>query len=316
MRSRLYFRLREKVRMNPLVSRALYTAQNAFATITGRLRDLHADAAQASGVALCLRFRDEAPFLDEWLTYHRAAGVEHFFLYNNFSQDAYGEALRRHIDCGLVTLVDWPHTPASPAAEEDCVRRAAGHFEWLGFLDADEFLVIHDGRSIGDFLAEFRAAPAVALHWIMFGSNGHKQRPDSWVTRAYTRRQPHPNLHVKCFIRPDMVTQNRNSHCWYYRGLRTAVDEHGHPVYGSISVPGSAEQAWINHYYCKSEEDYLQKAQRRSTLDRVGIKFPSRRADNLAKAMNESNEVYDDCAVAYYAARSAGWLSSPDRAAT
>ena len=32
-------------------------------------------------------FKDEAPYLDEWLQFHRAQGVAHFYLYNNGSTD-------------------------------------------------------------------------------------------------------------------------------------------------------------------------------------------------------------------------------------
>ena len=38
-------------------------------------------------LAICAIFRDEAPFLDEWIAFHRLMGVEHFFLYDNGSVD-------------------------------------------------------------------------------------------------------------------------------------------------------------------------------------------------------------------------------------
>ncbi len=36
-------------------------------------------------LAICATFREEAPFLDEWISFHIGIGVTHFFLYNNFS---------------------------------------------------------------------------------------------------------------------------------------------------------------------------------------------------------------------------------------
>lgn len=32
-------------------------------------------------------FKDEAPYLAEWIEFHRLVGVEHFFLYDNLSTD-------------------------------------------------------------------------------------------------------------------------------------------------------------------------------------------------------------------------------------
>lgn len=251
-------------------------------------------------VAICLRFRDEARFLEEWLEYYLAAGVDHFFLYNNFSTDDYLSVLRPYQERGYVTLIDWPRKPASPAAEHDCIVRTRGRFEWVGFIDANEFVVVRDGRSIPEFLDDFGDSPAVALHWYYYGSNGHERRPHEWVIRAYTRRAAEPNQHFKVFVRPEQVTRNRNSHNFYYRGARCAVREDGRPVYGSMAWPPSARHAWVNHYYCKSLEDYLEKAARASTLDKSGIREPSRQEAWARAAMTAANEVIDTCAVDYF----------------
>lgn len=298
-------RLRWHIRKQPIVAATAYMAPNAWHAITHRhiVEDVECSAASHGRVALCLRFRDEARFLEEWLEYYLAAGVEHFFLYNNFSSDNYRTVLEPYQECGRVTLIEWPYKPASPWAEHDCLYRARGQFEWVGFVDADEFVVVQDGRSIPEFLSGFGDAPGVALHWYFFGSNGHKSRPREWVIRAYTRRAAEPNDHFKVFVRPDKVTRNRNSHNFYYFRARCAVREDGSIVYGSLADPPTAEQAWINHYYCKSMEDYLEKASRHSTLDRSGIRDPSRKATQVYAALDAANDVIDTSAIDYFEAR-------------
>lgn len=294
------FRLREAVRLSPIVSKSLYLFQNFQASFNGRLLPLRPQSGgKPKGIALCLRFRDEARYLDEWITYHLAAGISHFFLYNNFSDDDYLPVLEPHITRGYVTLIDWPRKPASPAAEEDCIARCIGVFEWVGFLDADEFVVIQDGRVIPAYLNEFQDFPAVALHWYYFGSSGHRTRPSNGVINAYIRRKSVPNRHVKCFVRPESVAQNRNPHSWFFRRARFAVNEYRSPVFGSIGAP-TADQAWINHYYCKSLEDYLEKANRKNTHDAAGINRPSRLSDMAEAAMQESNDIEDLCAIKYF----------------
>jgi hypothetical protein len=295
--------------MNLLVSRLLYSGQNIFFSIFGRLVRRGAIGrraiGKASGVAVCLRFRDEARFLAEWVEYYQAAGVSHFFLYNNYSEDNYREVLQPFIDAGLVTLIEWPRTPASPAANEDFILRCQGRYEWAAVLDADEFVVIRDGSSIGDFLSRYNKYPAVALYWRYFGSNGHKKRPEGPVIAAYTACSDTMDVHVKCFVRPDRVTQSRNPHSWYYRGgFSGAVDEHGRPVYGSLGTP-TGDFAWINHYHSKSKEDYLEKAACQRTADRTGMLYPSRRPEWAARDTSGNNDLQDDCALRYYRARRA-----------
>jgi len=305
----LYFTIREKLRFNPIVNAAIYLGQSLYRSHFGRLvgdvQGLECHANSAEDVALCLRFRDEARYLAEWLEYHRAAGVGHFFLYNNFSADAYQAVLQPWVKQGLATLIDWPKVPASPAAEEDCVRRALGRFRWVGFIDADEFIVVRDGRSIGEFLGGFPQSPGVGLQWRMFGSSMYRKRPDAPVIVAYQQRAAAVNMHIKTFLRPEHAAQCRNSHSWFYHPMGVAAGEHGNRLYGSINLHCTADIAWINHYYCKSEEDYLEKAARKSTLDRTGIRFPTHRSNRLAAELPKNNEVFDSCAVDYYRARCA-----------
>lgn len=311
----LYFTIRDKLRSNPTINKTIYLTQSLyrshFGRLVGDLRRARKTESAPQGVALCLRFRDEARYLAEWLEYYAAAGVSHFFLYNNFSADNYTAVLQPWIDAGEVTLIDWPQAPASPAAEEDCIRRALGRFLWVGFLDADEFVVIRDGRSIGEFLEGFPGPPGVALHWRFFGSSMRRVRPSEPVILAYQHRALDPNRHIKTFVRPERAAQCRNSHSWFYYPIEPAVGEHGNRVYGSLNMKPTADFAWINHYYCKSEEDYVEKATRGSTLDRVGMTFPYRRKEWLEEEFLGNNDVFDSCAADYYRARCQAMGRSP-----
>ncbi len=179
------------------------------------------------------------------------------------------------IDSGIATVIDWPKIPASPAAEEDCIRRALGRFRWVGFMDADEFLVIRErAHHWRNFWIDFRMRQGVGLQWRMFGSSMQRTRPAEPVILAYQKRAARPSVHIKTFVRPERAAQCRNAHSWFYYPLSAAVGEQGKPLYGSINLRPTAEIAWINHYYCKSEEDYLEKAARRQTQDLRGNPIP------------------------------------------
>ena len=101
----LYFTIREKLRFNPLVNKIIYLSQSLYPSYFGRLakdvRRAGQNATAGNGVALCLRFRDEARFLPEWLEYYLAAGVDHFYLYNNFSEDGFRSVIQPWVDTGL-----------------------------------------------------------------------------------------------------------------------------------------------------------------------------------------------------------------------
>jgi Glycosyltransferase family 92 len=301
-------RLRWVLRSNRLAQVTIYLTQSLWCSNFGRLRRfskaIQASGKTGSGVAVCARFRNEGPYLREWLDYHLAAGIEHFYLYESFSTDDYLDILSPYIQRRVVTLFrDWPHIPVSPAAEEHCLLNAMGRHEWLGFLDLDEFVVVRGNASIGAFLSEFRESPGVALHWRMFGSGGRKTRESSSVVASHTVRAKDPNRHVKCFVRPACVTQHRNPHSSYYAGMKCAVSELGRKVFGSLSFPATAQRAWINHYHCKSEEEYMKKVKQGNMADRTGMVVPNCTVDRMAAVERSSNEEFDETAIVYYRER-------------
>lgn len=108
----------------------------------------------------CTLFRDDAMYLDEWVRFHEAMGVEHFYLYSHGSIDNYKEVLEPFVNSNLVTLIEWPSEPndrCKPPSEipkegvhkqapcqqlafEDCVMRAKrSRAEWIAIMDVDEF---------------------------------------------------------------------------------------------------------------------------------------------------------------------------------
>lgn len=54
----------------------------------------------AYSLSVCSIFKNEAPYLREWIEYHLIVGIEHFYLYNNNSEDNFEEVLRPYIEKG------------------------------------------------------------------------------------------------------------------------------------------------------------------------------------------------------------------------
>ena len=91
-------------------------------------------------LAITAIFKDEAPYLKEWLDYHLLAGVEHFYVYNNNSSDDYEKVLAPYVEKNLVTLTDFPGKMMQMPAYEDAIEKYRFDCRYMAFIDIDEFV--------------------------------------------------------------------------------------------------------------------------------------------------------------------------------
>jgi len=216
-------------------------------------------------VSICLIFKNEAAYLKEWIEYHLLIGVDHFYLYNNLSEDNYMEILAPYIEKGLVTLTEWPVKYAQIAAYEDCYNRCKDETHWLGYIDADEFVNLQRDNSIKVFLLRYKVFPSILLCWKMFGTSGIVKEPKNYlVTEAYVASWPWLCTTGKSFINNDYIFRHIKVH---YDIAFVA----GIPLYGvtdtKIFAPfmihpfsfNRSPIAYINHYWSRSREYYIYK---------------------------------------------------------
>jgi hypothetical protein len=216
------------------------------------------------GLAVCAIFRDEAPYLAEWLTFHRLVGVERFYLYDNRSTDDWRSELAPELARGgIVEVVDWPHERGQLGAYADCLARHRTDTRWIAFIDIDEFLFSPTGRSLPQVLRTFRAWPGVAVCSRYFGFGGWDERPGGLVTESYVMRAAddfEPNTWVKSIVFPRMTKGPADiPHHFLYRYERGAAGEDGRPVAGADRIPPTADLLRINHYYTRSRAEYARK---------------------------------------------------------
>ena len=112
-------------------------------------------------VSVCAIFKNEAKYLKEWIDYHLIVGVDHFYLYNNYSDDNYEKVLKPYIQRQLVTLIQWDMPAGQIPAYNDCLKRFGADSNWIGFIDLDEFVTPLKFTNVKDWLKQFRQFPCV-----------------------------------------------------------------------------------------------------------------------------------------------------------
>jgi hypothetical protein len=239
----------------------------------------------------CLKFKNAARFLPEWLEFHQMVGFEHFYLYNNNSTDDYVEALTPYCEEGSVTLYEWTDVPAFPKSDEHCVAHHRHEARWIAFFDDDEFLFPVKGTDVRKILRRYVSYPALAVHWVIFGSSGHLRRPKRRVLENYLHRQPHISPIIKSIVNPRRIAAPNSTHHWVYRNNELASDENERPVSGSSSTSATVNVLRINHYWSKSLEDGQNKIAR-GPVDQWTIENP--RSLELWHKFDEGSNAVED----------------------
>ena len=232
-------------------------------------------------VAICAIFRDEAVYFKEWIEFHKIVGVEHLYLYNNFSKDNYLEVLEPYIKINLITLIDWPKEQSQIAAYEDCIEKFSSETEWLGFIDLDEFVVPNSTKNIYDFLKDFRKRPAVLIYWQLFGSSGKMNRNiEHLVTEDFYCCWKKYYGMGKCFYNTKYGYAKRKKQMLHHQFWASQKKNGGkilpcvnefdkvvvNPIHQRVPMHRKDFPIQINHYHTKSWKEYQIKITRKGDV--------------------------------------------------
>lgn len=222
-------------------------------------------------LSICAIFQNEAPYLKEWLEYHRLLGVEHFFLINHLSQDHFQEVLEPYIQEGIVELknekrkADTIQTfnPLQCNHYTECIKNARGISKWVAFIDIDEFILPMEKKPLLDILAPFEKFGAVGVNWLMFGTSNVKKIPEDRLLiemlTSCTETGYANNRYVKSIIRPEFASHFENPHQPVFLDDYFAVNTNKLPFDGDMSDYVLSNKLRINHYWTKDEDFFYKR---------------------------------------------------------
>ena len=146
-------------------------------------------------VVACIK--NEEPNLIEWLEFHKLVGVEHFYLYDNVSEDNTKELLQPYIDSGEVSYYFTDMDQCQFPSYYNALTAFRDFSKWMAFIDLDEFLFSPKGDLCEELKKFEGAAPAIAVNEVFFGSSKHLTRPEGLVIDNYLLREKDLNKHIK-----------------------------------------------------------------------------------------------------------------------
>lgn len=224
-------------------------------------------------IALVAVIRNERKEILPWLGWHAQLGIDSFILFDDQSDDGTDLLLKtasRHLDIRLFRIenVATPFPERKRIAYLDAIYGLKESFDWVGFLDTDEYLFLNRQEHLRDLLSAYdESVKAVAFHRCTYGANQEILHPDYPDFHAFTRHgtADHPlNRWVKSFIRPAFFNgQWENAHYFPLKEGRY-IDVEGHDIEwtqpGQTSTPAQWQTASLLHYPGGSLEELVGRA--------------------------------------------------------
>ncbi|KAL2500139.1 zinc finger (C3HC4-type RING finger) family protein [Abeliophyllum distichum] len=206
-------------------------------------------------MCICTMLRNQAKFLPEWVMYHAQIGVQHWFIYDNNSEDDIEDVVESLVGASYnVTRHVWPWIKTQEAGFAHCALRARDSCEWVGFIDVDEFFHLPSGLSLYDVVRNQSRPSEVAelrVSCHSFGPSGHKKVPVKGVTVGYTCRLTGWERH-KSIMRPEALNSSLIN-----------VVHHFHLQTGFEYTNMDRDVLVINHYKYQVWEVFKEKFYRR-----------------------------------------------------
>jgi hypothetical protein len=208
------------------------------------------------------------PYLDEWLAHHRSIGVDHFFIYDHDSVEPLSRILKGNPDITVKPIHGIPSKSKDIHKESylDFLTMIQSgslpHFDRVAFIDEDEFITCINGN-LKTTLLNYLDSPAIGISWRIFGSSGVLTRTPELQSKKFTKytgKYYHSNINMKSIVNPYLVKENLSPHSFSYY-LGNCVNEH-HIVIPSHYTYPSYDYIWINHYWTRSREEFIVKANR------------------------------------------------------
>ena len=248
---------------------------NIFATLYDNYRngyikpkfnnDNNIFSSKRKGVCICSIGKNENLYVKEFIDYYLLSGVKKIIIYDN--NDINGENLKdiiQDIYSKRVEIIDVRGmTSIQIPIYNYCYKNNYDRFDWIGFIDFDEYLYIKNNSNINSFLSNkrFEKCELVFFNWMIYNDNNLIKYDNRTLSERFKKPKSFYSQ-GKSFVRggnnklliPSTHIPGINVHSF--------CNSKGRKIYPKNFINNEIENsplAYIKHYYTKTVEEFCNK---------------------------------------------------------
>lgn len=228
--------------------------------------------------AVVLFVKDENIYIKEWMAHYTKLGFNHFFIIDNgsetpiisdFTQITKSEWSsfndKTQVTFTNITFIKWnmDNAVGSQTRAYMFVKDIARDFDYLLFVDTDEFLVIKSHNTIQEYLTHIKdkygKVDGIGIYWRIYGSNKpyfeNRMNIDDYVLYK-------EDNHIKSIVNPLKISRFQDPHKPNLFNSKY-IDENGNDIIAPIGKHTS-NNIYIKHIWTRSINEFKEKIKRGS----------------------------------------------------
>ncbi len=222
-------------------------------------------------VCLCTSGKQENLYVKEFVEHYKKYGVDKIFIYDNndLNGEFFEDVISNYILNGYVKIINFRgQQKIQLKAMNDCYKNNFLKYDWFLFYDMDEFIFLKDILDIKNFLNQtiFDECKVILLNWVLRSDNELLYYDNrSLFTRFKKRGKKIINaIDVKPILRGSILTKINDAH--QINNRLKKCDGFGRKKYfdGIHDKKPDYEFYYLNHFYSKSTEEFVNKILRGS----------------------------------------------------
>lgn len=262
---------------------------------------------EKKGMGICSIGKRENLYAKEFVEYYRKLGIKKIIIIDNndINDERFQDVLENYIKEKFVEIIDIRGIEYSQKpAFNYCYRKYRNEFDFMAFIDFDEYITIKNNKSINDFLydSKFKKCQSIFLNWEMYGDNDLIKYDNRPMIERFTK--PYIKLkRGKCIVRADISNLLVTTGHIVGINVNNFCDSNGNRIFPreitqfDFKVPENSE-AYIKHFYTKTVEEFCIKVNKGSPHFNNNIMIIQSRISRFMKynkMTNEKKDIIEKC---------------------
>lgn len=215
-------------------------------------------------VILFTNARDET-HIKEWVSHHLNLGFDFIHIFDHKSLEPIAQQFKPNPKINI-NRIDY----TVDLFKETLMMKAKGlakSYDWMLYLDADEFLVLNNHSTVHELLQTYADYNQVGFNWLVFGSNYLTNEPDGMILENYIRCNSRLNMRIKSFVRPESILGTKSPHAYITNNMKKSINGitrkpliAEHPYHYPLpDILYSDTPAYVAHYMYQSYDIYTSR---------------------------------------------------------